>query len=78
MDTAPTCRAVPTGGDGVGAALKAGEIKSKRSCQAPLRVKAEALRALGIAFGYAFERLRRQDDNFAPFEADPFVLLPNA
>lgn len=78
MDTAPKPRAVPIGREGVGAAQTGGEIKSKRSCQAPLRVKAEALRALGIAFGYAFERLRRQDDNFAPFEADPFVLLPNA
>jgi len=41
-------------------------------------VRAGALPALGVAFGDAFERLRRQDDNCAAFEADPFSLFPNA
>jgi len=41
-------------------------------------VRAGALPALGVAFGDAFERLRRQDENSAALEADPFLLFPNA
>src|SRR5215470_317524 len=42
------------------------------------RESKSALVAFGVALGNAFERIGLQDENSATFEADPFLLLPNA